>query len=89
MKIKFEIIEKKIILSKKKLIFCINKDDLIPTGGRTGIQKKYISLNKEKLKNEPIFISCLNGNGINDLKNKILQLGSEIIEERTKNDNSL
>ena len=88
LKIKFEIIEKKIVLSKKILLFCINKDDLIPIGGRAGIQKKYKSLNKGKVPDDPIFISCLNGKGINDLKNKILQLGSEIIEQRTKKDNS-
>ena len=89
LKIKFEIINKKILLSNKKLIFCINKDDLIPIGGRTGIQKKYKLLNKDKITNDPIFTSCLNGNGIKDLKNKILQIGSDIINQRTQKDNSI
>ena len=86
LKIKFELIEKKIILSNKKLLFCINKEDLIPIGDSVGIQKKYKSLNQEKVTNAPIFISCLNGNGIKDLKNKILQIGSDIINQRTKNE---
>lgn len=89
LKIKFELIEKKIILSNKILLFCINKDDLIPNGGRTGIQKKYKSLNKVKVIDNPIFVSCSNGNGIKDLKNKILKIGNDIISKRSQKENSV
>lgn len=55
---------------EKDLIFCINKLDLIKN--RKAFEKEYKENNKKILgNNEPIFVSALNKEGIDTLKDKI------------------
>ncbi len=69
-------IETKILMQKinslkeKNIIFCINKLDLIQE--KEVYKNDYVTKNKKILgKNKPIFVSAKNGEGIDELKEKI------------------
>ena len=80
-KIKTELIKQKITLLDKEIIYCINKSDLLPIGLKDNTKKIYLNQNDN---NEPLFISALSGEGIEELKEKINEIGNKIIEERNK-----
>jgi len=85
--INYKILERKLGINgiaKKKLLFCINKADLIPKKNINNVKQKYMESNKKPFFKEPMFISCKTGEGIKDLKNKILDLGNDIAEEMNK-----
>ena len=57
-------------LKEKNIIFCINKLDLIQE--KEVCENEYVTINKKILgKNKPIFVSAKNGEGIDELKDKI------------------
>ena len=82
--IKFDILKQKININDKKFIFCINKKDLF-SSKINEIKSNYSKINK--IRNEPIFVSAMNGEGIEELKKKINLMGTEIIEKKNKKGN--
>ena len=57
-------------LKEKNIIFCVNKSDLITK--KDNFKKDYKNINKDILGSaEPIFVSALNKDGIDALKEKI------------------
>lgn len=76
LKINYELIEKKITLLNKKMIFCINKADLLIDGIKETVRKNYLKNNNK----EPIFISALSGEGIKELKENLIKIGNEVIK---------
>lgn len=79
--IKFDILKQKININDKKFIFCINKKDLF-SNQIMEIKTNYSKINK--IRNEPIFVSAMNGEGIKELKKIINSIGVEIIEKKQK-----
>ena len=81
LKINYELIEKKITLLNKKMIFCINKADLLIDGIKETVRKNYLKNNNK----EPFFISALSGEGIKEFKENLIKIGNEVIKERNIN----
>ena len=82
------IVEKKILLSDKIVICCINKMDLFSDGELEPILAKY-KLENEELKDKPIFVvSAQTSEGINELKDKVNDYSINIIKKiiASKND---
>jgi len=79
--IKFDILKQKININDKKFIFCINKKDLFSSQIKE-IKTNYSKINK--IRNEPIIVSAMNGEGIKELKKIINSIGVEIIEKKQK-----
>jgi len=79
--IKFDILKQKININDKKFIFCINKKDLFSSQIKE-IKTNYSKINK--IRNEPIIVSAMNGEGIKELKKIINAIGVEIIEKKQK-----
>ena len=82
------IVEKKILLSDKIVICCINKMDLFSDGELEPILAKY-KLENEELKDKPIFVvSAQTSEGIKELKDKVNDYSINIIKKiiASKND---
>ena len=87
-------IETKILMQKinslkeKNIIFCINKLDLIQE--KEVYKNDYVTINKKFLgKNEPIFVSAKNDEGIDELKDKINYYANiKFDKEEENNENS-
>ena len=79
------IIKEKIVLSDKKVIFCINKNDLFSGVEKAQIIKNFEEINFKdlKLKDKPLFlVSAKTSDGIENLIKKINEYSNEIIEEK-------
>ena len=79
------IIKEKIVLSDKKVIFCINKNDLLSGVEKAQIIKNFEEINFKdlKLKDKPLFlVSAKTSDGIENLIKKINEYSNEIIEEK-------
>jgi tRNA U34 5-carboxymethylaminomethyl modifying GTPase MnmE/TrmE len=77
-------IEERVSLSDKKIIYCINKKDLLSDGETNETLKKFKILNN-KLKDNPILlVSAKTSYGIQELKNKIEEYSINIIEKKNK-----
>ena len=79
------IIKEKIVLSDKKVIFCINKNDLLSGVEKAQIIKNFKEINFKdlKLKDKPLFlVSAKTSDGIENLIKKINEYSNEIIEEK-------
>ena len=86
------IISKRINLKGKNIIFCVNKLDLIQD--KKKFTKEYIKKNQKILgkdgKNNLYLVSAFNGEGIDELKEKIFEYANIINEQRDdKNDRKL
>jgi small GTP-binding protein len=80
LKINFQILEQKVSLEDNECIFCINKSDLI-ANNQEQIKENYKEINKEKEISDIILTSAMKQKGIEELANKIFEIG--------KNNNNL
>ena len=78
------IISKRINLKGKNIIFCVNKLDLIKD--KKKFTKEYIKMNEKIIgkdgKKNLYLVSAFNGEGIDELKEKILEYANIINEQK-------
>jgi len=75
-------IESRVILSDKKVICCINKKDLFSDAENNETSKNFKIINSS-LKDKPlIIVSAKSSEGIENLKNQIMEYSLELIKEK-------
>ena len=83
--IAFDKLEGKIKLYERKMIFCINKEDLISDGEKAKLIINYKKINKkEGIIVDPLLVSAKSGKEIENLKNLIKKIGLEIVKKKTE-----
>ena len=80
-KVNITVVKGRILLSKKKIICCINKIDLISDAEKKKILNNFKLENRE-LEKQPIFlVSAKTSEGIEEFKKKIIDYSKEIIDK--------
>ena len=73
-------IEKRVLLSDKKVICCLNKKDLISDAENEQILKSFKEANDKLIKYPILSVSAKTSDGIEELKSQILKYSLDIIE---------